>query len=584
MINFDSLTLRAFLAENIEFLEGARIQKIQQPTRQEFIFGVRNDGESRKFYINIHPKFFHVCFASKENEEKRLLEIPQSPPMFCMLLRKYLEGARIAKVAMPENERILEFYFETKNELSESIYLCLAIELMGKHSNVVLYNHDTNVIVGCAHNIGAEKSREREMQGGLPYVYPPRQHKKNIFTISYLEFFEEIKSSPLDLYKVVSDKFFGFSQSFARQICEHSGILVGKPYVKSDLEKLFLNLQKYGGLKDISPVISKDFQEFSLYQELLPEGMASSSVNEMIDNYFSHHQLQERIKNNRQKFSAVVSAKLKKTNNALEKLKKQLKSQEKADSYRKNGDLIMANLFNNKDFSSYIEVFDYEKNANIKIDLDETKTLKENANRYFKLYTKAKTAFVKSTEFIENLVEEKEYLEQLAYSIDCAETISDFSEIEEEIVKLKLNNQNAESAPASLRRSKAAKAAKIAKRPVMVEKKINVTQVQVDGLTVLVGKNNKQNNYIVSRLASDEDLWFHTRNCAGSHVLLKLNDGAEPDDKIIFECAKLAKENSKGKDSSKVGVIYTKRKFLKKPPGAKLGYVTYKNEKEIIID
>ena len=176
MITLDSVTLKSWLEENSAYLNGARIQKIQQPTRREFVFTLRNSGETRKLYINIDPQFFHVCFMTQENEERRLIEIPQKPPMFCMLLRKYIENARVSKVNQPEFERILEFYIEAYNELSEKIYLCLAIELMGKHSNVILYNHDTNVIIGCAHNVGAEKSREREMAGGLPYVYPPKQN------------------------------------------------------------------------------------------------------------------------------------------------------------------------------------------------------------------------------------------------------------------------------------------------------------------------------------------------------------------------------------------------------------------------
>ncbi|MBO5435511.1 NFACT family protein, partial [bacterium] len=182
MITFDSLTLKAWIEENRTFLTGARIQKIQQPTRKDFVLTIRSNGETRKLYININPQFHHLCFMNKENEAKRLIEIPQKPPMFCMLLRKYLENAVISKVNQPPNERILEFYIETYNELSEKIYLCLAIELMGKHSNVVLYSDDTNVIIGCAHNVGAEKSREREMAGTLPYVYPPKQIKTDILS------------------------------------------------------------------------------------------------------------------------------------------------------------------------------------------------------------------------------------------------------------------------------------------------------------------------------------------------------------------------------------------------------------------
>lgn len=485
--NFDFLTLKAFLEENLSFLQGARIQKIQQPTRQELIFHMRNSGESRKFYINTNPQFFHLCFMSKENEEKRILEIPKSPPMFCMLLRKYLESAKIAKVSQPkigENlERILEFYFETYNELSEKIYICLAIELMGKHSNVVLYNYDTNIIIGCLHNVGAEKSSVRELIGGLPYIYPPKHNNK-----------------------IIS----GFSK---------------------------------------------------LLEEKQP-------VNDTIDNYFASLQEAEKIKALKSKLLTLTNAKLKKINTTLTKVAKQSKTQEKADLYRKKGDLIMANLFHHKDFSKSIEVFDYEghlpPNLPIKIELDATKTLQENANNYYRLYKKAKTANLKSQEIIENLHQEEDYLNQVLYSIENAQTLEDLLEIQEE---LGINNGNGN--PKEKAKSE--------------KKSVIPLTFKIHDFTVYVGKNNKQNDYIVSRLARDEDLWFHVHNYAGSHVLLRLESGQKADDKIIFECAKLAKEYSAAKNT-KVGIIYTKRKHLKKPTGANLGYVTYKNEKEIIID
>lgn len=484
-MNFDFLTLKAFLDENSEFLTGARLQKIQQPTRQELIFGIRNHGETKKFYINTSPKFFHLCFMGVSGEKRRMLEIPKQPPMFCMLLRKYLEGAKIAKIAQPKNgdawERILEFYFETYNELSEKIYLCLAIELMGKHSNVILYNYDTNMIIGCMHNVGAEKSSVREIIGALPYAYPPRQNNTII-----------------------------------------SGL---------------------------SKILTPDL-----------------SVNETIDNYFAPLQESEKLKAIKSKLLTLTKAKLKKANNSLEKIQKQSTTSDKADSYRKKGDLIMANLFHNKDFSSFIEVIDYEKNLPLKIELDKTKTLKENANQFYRLYNKAKTANLKSQEMIENLQTEKEYLEQVLYSIENTTTINDFFEIENELVNSKQETVNG-------------------KKKGLLTQKYSPTLFTVYRLpfTIFIGKNNKQNDYIVSKLARDEDLWFHTHNIAGSHVLLRIESGQVPTDEVIFECAKLAKEHSSAKNSSKVGVIYTKAKYLKKPTGANLGYVTYKNEKEIIV-
>lgn len=482
MINFDYITLEKFMKENEGFLLGSRLQKIQQPTRQELVFGVRGHGETRKFYININPQFFHLCFMSAENEKKRFMEIPKSPPMFCMLLRKYLESARIAKVNQPDGERILEFYFETYNELAEKIYLCLAIELMGKHSNVVLYNYDTNVIIGCMHNVGAEKSSVREIIGGLPYTYPPV--RKN---------------------KIVS----GFSSLLSEKV----------------------------------------------------------SVNDMIDTYFADSQEQEKIKNLKSRLLIVTKAKLKKAVTTVEKLERQSKTQEKMDLCLKKGDLIMANLFNNKDFAPEIEVIDYETNSSLKIALDETKTLKENANQFYKLYNKAKTANSKTEEIKQNLLIEKEYLEQILYSIEVAQTLAELFEIDEE--------GETKSAKSNTKR-------KLNSSCLKPQASLPLT-FHISNFTIFVGKNNKQNDYIVSKLARAEDLWFHVHNCAGSHVLLRLESGQIATDEIIFECAKLAKEYSSAKNSTKAGVIYTKAKNLKKPSAAPLGYVIYKDEKEIVV-
>ena len=182
MINIDYLTIKNFIEKNIDFFIGARVQKIQQPTRRDFIFTLRNIGESRKLYININPQTYHISFATEESLQKRNIQIPKNPPMFCMLLRKYLEGVKVSDVLAVEGERIVELHFEITDELSQNRSLCLAIELMGKHSNVILYDRETSVIIGCAHNIGAEKSKYRELQGGLKYVLPPHVNTKNIVT------------------------------------------------------------------------------------------------------------------------------------------------------------------------------------------------------------------------------------------------------------------------------------------------------------------------------------------------------------------------------------------------------------------
>lgn len=470
MITFDSLTLKAWLEENQEYLKGARIQKIQQPTRRDFVFSIRKGGETKKLYININPQCYHVCFMNKENEAKRLIEIPQKPPMFCMLLRKYLENAVISKVEQPPFERILEFYIETFNELSEKIYLCLAIELMGKHSNVILYSYDTNMIIGCAHNVGAEKSKEREMAGGLPYIYPPGRPKN-----------------------------------------------------------------WYSNENSLS-VECDDF-------------------NSKIDDYYAECIHNDKFKKIQDTYKQLITRRLKKDENSLKKMMYRLEKEFNADKYRLYGDLIMANLYNLKDYSKFVKVYDYENNKDITIELDETRTLKDNANKFYKLYNKGKTSVEKLTELTDNLRNSINYYEQILYSLEIASSVEDLFEITSEIETEKEKKSVKKSA-------------------------VEPLELNIDGCKVFVGRNNRQNDYIVSKLSRDEDIWLHTKDCAGSHVLLRCDN---PSDELILKCAELAKEYSKGKNSSKVGVIYTKRKYLKKPPAANLGYVTYKNEREIIL-
>ena len=488
MISFDSQILKAFIDENKEFISGARINKIQQPTRRELILSLRNNGVTKQFYINITPEFYHACFMSDENSKKRLIEIPQKPPMFCMLLRKYLNNSRIAKIVQPDEERILEFYIETYNEIGDKIYLCLAIELMGKYSNVILYNTDTNIILGCAHNVGADKSQVREVYGQIPYTYPP-EHSSKYFI----------------------EERYGFLKSFR--------------------QKIF-----------------------------------SNNISLTIDNYYATLINKAKFKALKSEYVNITNQKLKKCKKTLNEMSLQLKRSENFDKYRLYGDLLMANLYNLKDYSNEAKVFDYENNQGVTIPLKSTKNIKENANDYYKKYNKGKNAGIKLNELIEENKQNKEYLESVLYSIEIAKNTEELREIEQELfTPLPMGKGRISMQSMSIRNSG---------EGITFIEKPNQTRIYI-------GKNNKQNDYIISKLASDEDFWFHTKDCPGSHVLLKTQNLT---DELILECAKLAKENSQGKNSSKIGVIYTKRKYLRKPPKANLGYVTYKNEKEIVID
>ena len=511
MINIDFLTLRAFFYENIDFIIGSRLQKIQQPTRRDFILFFRNNGESKKLYINIYPQVYHIAFMDKTNEERRNIKIPKQPPMFCMLLRKYLEGAKVSDALVVENERILELHFETYDELSQKRMLCLAVELMGKHSNVILYDKETGIIIGCAHNVGSEKSRYRELQGGLKYIYPPGVNKGDDLNLS-----NELR---LQFQGLTSDK-----------------------------------INEYLAKTTFYPAICGD--RYTLFAELLPDSVPQNSVNEMLDNYYSAEQERINVKAEKTKLIEAANSKLKKINTSISKISLLLKKRDNAQKYKLYGDILTANLYKKGDFQNNIELFDYINNKNVIIELDETKTLNENAQRYYKLYNKSKITKERSEEMLSNLNIEREYLENVLYSIESSLILSDLEDIKAEL-GIQENIKKKQD------------------RPI-------VDKLDIHGFDVYIGKNNKQNDYIVSKLAKDEDYWFHTRLCAGSHVLLKIN-GVEPDEGVIFECCKLARKFSSASQPSKVGVVYTRGKYLRKPPNAPLGYVTYKNEKEVLI-
>jgi predicted ribosome quality control (RQC) complex YloA/Tae2 family protein len=322
--------------------------------------------------------------------------------------------------------------------------------------------------LGCAHNIGAEKSREREMAGGLPYVYPVGHQK-----VWYCA----------------------------------------------------------------KPSLSE----------------REGSINTVIDDYYAQCIYEDKFKRLKDTYSQIISKKLKKDENSLKKIQGSV--DKNCDKYRLFGDLIMANLYQNKDYSENITVFDYENNKETTIELDETKTLKENANKFYKLYNKTKTTKAKVEELTSMLNANIEYYGQILYSLELARNVEDLNEIKPEIEPEKVIKTQKKSA-------------------------LEPLELEIEGAKVFVGRNNRQNDFIVSKLSKDEDYWFHTKDCAGSHVLLKAEN---PSDSLILACAKLAKDYSKGSKSSKVGVIYTQRKYLKKPPKANLGYVTYKYEKEIIL-
>lgn len=543
MINIDALTLKLFLEENKDFFVGAKIQKVQQPTRSELVFAIRNKGELKKFYINFNPNFYHLCFMSKITEQKRNITIPKTAPMFCMLLRKYIQNAKIINVEIPKYERIFEIYFEYYDELNEKSQLCLAIELMGKYSNVILYNYDTNVIIGCAHNVSSEKSRERELYGLLPYVYPSKQKKKNLLKTDFSSFKENIDLE--NMPQSISSKYHYLTMSLVEDI-------INKLETYS-IEKLYEKLISFLSQKTYSYFINYDYSKYYLLE--MPNTKKVENINEMIDEYFSHNQEIFIILNLKSKIIKNISSQLNKLYSLKSKQEQQIKKMDKAIEYKNKADILMANLYSLKQGMKQAILWDFDGNE-IEIELDGNKSPSDNANKYYSQYKKMKTAYEHAMEMIKETNSQILYFEEQKYFTENTNNIDDLNDIFLELTE---------------------------EKEVKAESHSSIDFVEIDGFKIYVGKNKKQNDYILSKLSSPEDLWFHPLNTAGAHILVKINNiKDEIPDNILLKAAELTKEYSSQKNNSKTSIIYTKRKYVKKANN-KLAFVTYKNEVEIVI-
>ena len=562
MLNIDSLLLEDFYNENKDFLINARVQKIQQPTRREVILQLRNNAESKKLYININPEYYHVCFMSKDNEIKRDIQIPKQPPMFCMLLRKHMEGARIVGVNKPDFERILELNFENYNELGDKIEECLSIELMGKHSNIVLYNTDNNIILGCAHNIGEEKSKERELAGGLPYIYPPRQNKKNLLNTRSDHFISHLKKSQLPLKKTVAEKYYALSQAVVEDICDINNISANQNaslLSDTDIKVLFVALHEFLENKERHYSLSNDFSKYSCAKRL---DLPYKNINNLIDDYFSYNIEKQLVKNIKALLIARLNKDLKKHTNTLNNQQKQLDKQAKANDYMKKGNLLTANSYAIKRGETAVTLKDYETGNEVEIQLDETLSPIENAQRYFNLYNKIKRACEIAQKMSLETKEQIMYCKQLLYDIENTDSLAELKEISLDF------EPEIKQSPSKKK-----------------ELALNILKLEIDGFIVYIGKNNKQNDYLYSKISSPDDIWFHTLNTPGSHIIVKTPEyKRKMEDITLLKIAKLAKEYSTAKSSTKVPVVYTLRKYVKRPNNTKSGFVVYKNETEIVVD
>ena len=555
---FDGLFTRAITHEIENSLYTGRISKIYQPSKYEILLHIRANGKNQKLILSSHPTYARLHLTNQNYDS------PAIPPMFCMLLRKHLEGGFIEKIEQIDLERIIQITVRSRNEIGDESLKTLVIEIMGRHSNIILVDTKTNVILDSLKHISLAVNRHRTVYAGAEYIAPPAQHKINPLQIETNDEFIR----PLDFLSGNMDKqlvgtFTGISPLFAKEVVKKAGMVNEKA-----LADAFFSIQKPILTHTYSPTMTtsngKEFFYLFPLAHLQGEDKTFSSVSELLDRFFFGKAERDRVKQQAYDLERFMQNEKNKNEKKLIKLEKTLQDAGKADKYQLFGELLTANMYALKKGDKDIEVVNYydENGGTVKIALDPLKTPSENAQRYFQKYQKAKNSVVVVEEQIEKTNEEILYFDSLLQQMEAASS-KDIEEIREEL---------AEEGYVRNRKTKNAK-----KKPT---KPVLDKYLASDGTEIFVGKNNKQNDYLTTKFARRDEIWLHTKDIPGSHVVIR---SLEPAEETLLEAAKIAAYYSKAKESSSVPVDFTKIRHVKKPSGAKLGFVTYDNQQTVYV-
>ncbi|MED0983517.1 NFACT family protein [Bacillus paramycoides] len=555
---FDGLFTRAITHEIANSLQTGRISKIYQPSKYEILLHIRANGKNQKLILSSHPTYARMHLTNQNYDS------PAIPPMFCMLLRKHLEGGFIEKIEQIDLERIIQITVRSRNEIGDESLKTLVIEIMGRHSNIILVDTKTNVILDSLKHVSLAVNRHRTVYAGAEYVAPPAQHKINPLHIENVDDFIR----PLDFLSGNMDKqlvgaFMGISPLFAKEVVKKAGMVN-----EEALSEAFFILQKPLLTHQYVPTMitanGKEFFYLFPLSHLQGNEKTFSSVSELLDRFFFGKAERDRVKQQAHDLERFMQNEKSKNEKKLIKLEKTLQDAGKADKYQLFGELLTANMYALKKGDKDIEVVNYydENSGTVKITLDPLKTPSENAQRYFQKYQKAKNSVAIVEEQIEKTNEEILYFDSLLQQMEAASS-KDIEEIREEL---------AEEGYVRSRKTKNAK-----KKPT---KPILDKYLASDGTEIFVGKNNKQNDYLTTKFARRDEIWLHTKDIPGSHVVIR---SLEPAEETLLEAAKIAAYFSKAKDSSSVPVDFTKIRHVKKPSGAKLGFVTYDNQQTIYV-
>ena len=557
------------LVNNLEkTIVNSKIDKINQPEKDEIILTLRKERKNIKLLISSSPRFarIHLTNTIKEN--------PIKAPMYLMVLRKYILGGRITKLTQLDNDRIVVMEIENRDELGfDSIY-SLIIEIMGRHSNITLVRNRDNKVMESIKHITPDINSYRVLYPGVTYVYPPKSTKLNPFTTNYDEFNSYISNNSIEFdEKFYSNTFTGISKLLSSELYYNIISIDTSPTrseIYENLKNFIDNIDSHLSFNIYTNKsgILKDFYSISL--NTLKDDFNSipyDDPNTLMDDFYSKKDKQDRLQNKSTDLQKLIHTNIERCNKKSKILRETLKDCEEKESLRIKGDLLTSFIYTIKKGDkecTLLNFYNENEEEYMTITLDPNKTPSENVQKYYKKYNKLKTSEEYAKVQLEKNLEEEEYLNSVLTNIINVESYDEIDEIKKELIetgyiRFKKNGK-------SPKKQKTSKPHHF---------------VSSDGIDIYVGKNNLQNDYLSLKFANKNYLWLHAKDIPGSHVIVCAFDVP---DTTLEEAAIIAGYYSKGKNSPKVDVDYTKVKELKKPNGAKPGMVIYHTNKTVLIN
>ena len=585
---FDGIVTHSIVKE-LKNIIGLKVDKVFEPDKNAITLGLygRNLNLSLLLCISSSNCRIHLTTHNQKN--------PLTAPNFCMLLRKHLIGLKIKNIYTVDLERIVFIDLENNENPNKPIQKKLIIELMGKHSNIILTDKNDIIIDSMRHTSTLENSN-RDIYPTSRYKFPETSKYSFLELKNFDDFYSKIEPQITELIvsqidditdlnisnfaldKIISDTFNGISRSFIKNLIKELKI---SNISKDSIELLYTKINEIIDSDYLNLMFNDNFSDYYL---CLSENSAENNynLNFKLDDFYFNKESDELFKNYRNSILSLILATLRKYEKRLDNIDRKLAECDEMDTYRLYGELITANLYRipNKNVDSIVVENYYDNNKEISITLNKEFSPSYNAKRYFKKYSKLKNALEVVNIQKQETIRDIDYIESVIYELEDARTIGDLEEIYEEIsensifeniLKTKRTNKNSKKnkRPKNLTKNKLAS--------------FNPLKYVIDGYTILVGRNNKENDYLTCKFAKKNDVWFHTKDIHGSHVILKLDGNEDVSDDVLFEVAKLTAKHSKAKNSSNVPVDYCKVSFVKKPSGSKPGYVIYSNNRTLYV-